>query len=188
MQLDKFLLQAGLTKYKLAKKADLPQTTIIDIFSGKTKLTKCSVMTVYKIAQALNVTMEQLLESEINRLDFEVFKSNVCHQVKDLGDLDFIVEMLEADQVEKLYEKGWYPEAFYVLAMIDYLSRINNVPLYNQYNNLRNMRLKKPLYPASIIALGKVNPTSNIIDTAFKNAIPEFLRFNIIESEIKNVA
>ncbi len=38
--------------------------------------------------------------------------------------MDFITETFEADEIRKLYERRWYREALYLLAMIDYLFRI----------------------------------------------------------------
>ena len=46
--------------YELAVEAGIPHATLNDICNGKTKLEKCSAETVYKIAKALNVTMEML--------------------------------------------------------------------------------------------------------------------------------
>ena len=62
-------------------------------------------------------------------LDFDVFKSNVCHMVKDKGDLDFIIELLQADDIRTYWNQKQYFEALYLLAMHDYLSRINEIPL-----------------------------------------------------------
>ena len=49
--------------------------------------------------------MEALLEScSVRRGSFELFKSNVCHRLKELGDLNFIIETLEKDDIRKYYE------------------------------------------------------------------------------------
>ena len=45
-----------------------------------------------------------------SRSSFETFKSNVCHHVKDMGDLAFIIETLENDTIRELYKKAWYLE------------------------------------------------------------------------------
>lgn len=34
-----------------------------------------------------------------NRISFELFKSNVCHRVKEPGDLDFLIQTLKADTI-----------------------------------------------------------------------------------------
>ena len=45
----------------------------------------------------LGVTVDFLLENNEERsaeyrCPFETFKSNICHHVKDLGDIDFIIK------------------------------------------------------------------------------------------------
>lgn len=41
----------------------------------------------------------------MERSSFEIFKSNICHLVKDKGELSFIRDMLCSDEVNKLYER-----------------------------------------------------------------------------------
>ena len=65
------LEQRKITKYRLAVKANIPHATLSDIFSGKTKLEKCSAETVYKLAKALDVSMETLIEDGIDRAERE---------------------------------------------------------------------------------------------------------------------
>ncbi|MCM1127820.1 MAG: helix-turn-helix domain-containing protein [Lachnospiraceae bacterium] len=61
------LAKRNMTKYRLAVMAGVPHTTLNDICSGKTKLEKCSAETVYKIANALGVSMEMLTEGGIRQ-------------------------------------------------------------------------------------------------------------------------
>lgn len=49
-------------KYRLAKQSGIPYTTLSDLCKGKTRIEKCSSETLYKIAKALNVTMEAIME------------------------------------------------------------------------------------------------------------------------------
>lgn len=56
------------------------------------------------------------------RCSFELFKSNVCHRLKEQGDIDFLIETLKEDMIRQYYDKKWYPESFYLLAMVDYIS------------------------------------------------------------------
>lgn len=55
----------NLTKYKLAKISKVPYATVSDICNDKSQLEKCSAETVYKLAKALDVPMETLLEPYI---------------------------------------------------------------------------------------------------------------------------
>ena len=121
------------------------------------------------------------------RSSFEVFKSNTCHYVKDMGDLDFIAAILKSDEVRKLYKKYWYPEALYLLAMLDYLSRINDIPLCTRYNDLRKCKLERPVYPVGVLLYSEVLQSDEPLRIAGEEAIPEFKQFNIIESDVRNV-
>ena len=142
-----------MTKYKLSKLSGVPQTTINDICTGKVDLEKCSAGTLYRIAKVLGVSIEEILESAVSehRASFETFKSNVCHNVKNMGDVDFMIHVLESDEIRTLYERKWYPEALYLLAMLDYLSRENNIPLCTKYDDIRTRRLAKPVYPIGVL-------------------------------------
>lgn len=191
MNLYERLAQNNLTKYQLSKMSQIPYSTIADLFSEKTSLKKCSVDVVYKLAKSLNTTVENLLESiddqEPERVDLEIYKSHIQHQVHDSGDLIFIEKIVTSNQIENYFESKWYPEAFYLLATVDYLSRIHEIPLYNKYDVFRKAKLKKLLFPASIAVLSSSEGTNLIKAELLKNAIPEFLQFNIVESEIRNV-
>ena len=188
MNINDILQEKDMTRYKLAKESGVPQTTVSDICSGKSKIEKCSAGTLYKLAKVLNVSMETLLEESMEyRSSFEIFKSNICHLVHHMGDMDFLIDTLESNKIRELYEKKWYPEALYLLAMVDYISRENDIPLYNQYNDIRQARLEKRLYPSGILLMAKALKDEKIMTESWNQAIPEFKRFNIVESEVRNV-
>ena len=188
MNINELLEQKNMSKYRLAKTSGVPQTTIIDICSGKAKIEKCSADTIYKIAKALDVSMETLIESAMEyRAEFELYKSNICHLVKDMGDMDFIIETLESNKIRKLYQKRWYPESLYLLAMVDYISRENDLPACSEYDDIRSSRLKETIYPASILTMCAAFNSNEPKTNSLNEAIPEFMRFNIVESEVRNV-
>ena len=125
----------------------------------------------------------------INVMDtFEVFKSNICHEVKDIGQIEFIRKLLVSDDIQKYFDKGWQLEALYLLGMLDYLSRINDLPLCSKYSDLRKCKFAETIYPTGVLLLSEVTKNSDYKKHALEKAIPEFLRFNIVESEIENVA
>ena len=188
MTLQNALNQKKMSIYRLAKESALPYATVNDICNGKAKMEKCSAETIYRIAHALDVTMEDLLAPcFLKRSSFENFKSTVCHRVKELGDLDFILDTLESQDIRTYYDREWYPESLYLLAMLDYISRENDIPLCDDYDDLRRCRLEKPIYPAGIRAASAASKTDVAMKQAEAEAIPEFKRFNIIENEVRNV-
>lgn len=193
MFLNDLLKEKNISRYRLSKESGVAQTTVNDICSGKARIEKCSGETLYKIAKTLGVSIESLIENQMNknnseiRCSFDVYKSNVCHLVKDMGDIDFIIHTLENDQIRKLYNKKWYPEAFYLLAMVDYLSKENDVPQCTNYDDIRKQKLKKLIYPTGVLLADEAMHTDKYKKESLKSAIEEFLQFNIVESEIRNV-
>ena len=39
------------------------------------------------------------------RCSFELFKSNVCHRLKEQGDIDFLIETLKEDMIRQYYNE-----------------------------------------------------------------------------------
>ncbi len=188
MNLNEILKEKDMTKYLLSKISEVPYSTISDISSGKAKIEKCSAETIYKLAKVLNVTMEELVEDVlVERGMFDTFKSNVCHMVKDMGDMEFIIYILEKNMIRRMQRRHWNRECLYLLAMLDYLSRENDLPLCKEFDDLRKMKLKEPVYPLSILVWSAAVRNEEPKRRSFKNSIPEFIRFNIIEAEVRNV-
>lgn len=121
------------------------------------------------------------------RCSFELFKSNVCHWLKEEGDIDFLIQVLESDLIRKYYNRKWYLESFYLLGMLDYISRINDVPMCSEYDDLRQQRMQEIVYPVGVLLTARVLGDESIKEQALKEAILEILRFNIVESDIRNV-
>lgn len=188
MIINELMASKKLTKYRLAKNSGIPYTTINDICSGKAQIEKCSAETIYRISKELGVSMESIIEPYIEtRIDFELFKSNTCHALKEKGDIRFVIEVLEEDPIRKYYKKKWYPECLYLLAMLDYISRLNDIPMCTQYNDLRKMKLKEIVYPSSVLMAARITKNNHLLQEAIMAAIPEFMKFNIVENEVRNV-
>ena len=104
-----------------------------------------------------------------------------------MGDIPFLIDTLESDDISTYYQRQWYPECLYLLAMVDYLSRENNIPLCKEFSEIRRMKLNEMIYPASVLSAYEVSKDESVKEQAMVLSIPEFRRFNIIESEIRNV-
>ena len=188
MRLTDILAEKDITMYKLAKKSGVPYTTVRDICSGKTVIEKCSGETLFKLSKALDTSIERIIEDAVeDRPGFEWYKSQTCHLVKEMGDINFIIDTLENDKVTKLWNKRWYAECLYLLGMLDYLSRENDLPLCDKYSDMRRAKLKKIIYPAGILAMCAFSKSEKNKQECLKEAIPEFLWHNIVESEVRNV-
>ncbi len=118
----------------------------------------------------------------------DIFRSNVCHKLKRLGDIGFLIDTLEKDDITYYYETNQLFECYYLLAMLDYISRINDVPQCDKYNEMRRYKLSETVYPMGILMLSTVMKDESIKEKAKAEAIPEFIRFNIVEKEVRDVA
>ncbi len=61
MRLVEKLYNLNLSIYKLSSISGIPQSTLNDIFIGKSNLYDCNGKTLLKISNALNITIEELL-------------------------------------------------------------------------------------------------------------------------------
>lgn len=119
--------------------------------------------------------------------DFENYKSNVCHLLHNLGDINFLQTILEDDTISQLAKNKLTGYALYLVAMVDYISKENDVPLCTKYDWLRKLRLPELAIPVSIKLGMKLFQSDEILKDAYKNAIPEFLKYNILEGDVRNI-
>ena len=180
------LKERNMSVYQCSKLSGVPYTTLLELVNNKTNIEKCTAETVYRLARTLDVDMEYLLQrNDID--DFETFKSNVKHSLKDKGDTLFLVETYMNDEISKLWNSHQKAKALYLLATVDYLSRVNNMPIASDYNDLRNYALTKPLLPQDLkLHYILTNSANNKAD--LEKSLPEFSRFNIIEIDLRDVA
>ena len=189
MNINDILAKKQMTKYQLSKISGVSTTTINDICKGKVNIKNCTGETLYKLAKALNVSIESLLEEVMDkRVAFTTFKGNVCHMVKDMGDREFMRDVVRSKRIFAYLQKGWHFEALYMLAMFDYLCRENNLPSYEAYEDLRKLRFTEPIYAEGVVLLSIGLNSDEPKKQSMEEAIPEFLRHNIIEAEVRDVA
>lgn len=188
MRINDLMNSRGLSSCRLAEESGISYRTLLEITSGRRKLNQCSADTVYHLAKALDVPMEELLESCVfRRCSFECFRTSVLRRIREIGDYAFILEMLDSDRIRRFYELGWYPESLYLLAMLDCQCRFHKTGIEPRYDDLRALSLSSPLYPLRLIAETEACGTESLREKALRDSIPEFRRFNIIETEEHHV-
>ena len=114
--------------------------------------------------------------------DISVFKSQVCHTLKEMGDVDFMLDVIEKDRVRTAWDNKSYFEAFYFLGMLDYLSRLHNIPLCTRYDDIRSRKLAEPVYPTGVLLMEKA--TKEYLSSS---PISEFQKYNIYEYNVRDV-
>ena len=178
---------------KISEQADIPYSTLHELVSGVTDYKKCSIETFIKLSNALNMTVEELYKlwdsDELDLQSFELFKSEMCQLLTSQNDFDFIENIIIEHKIEYYYKNNDYHKALYLLAMVDYLCNKNDIPLYNKYDDFRKLKLSVEIYPLSVIVLAAASDDPQKIRDAYKEkALNEFLKFNIIEGDIYDVA
>lgn len=168
----------------MSKDAGIPYKTLSDLKNCKTKIENCRLDTLYKMSEYFGVSMDELYVN-LKRIDFhddfEIYKNDLCHFVKRKPGAT-IKQMLLDDTVSKYWEEGKYLYALYSLAMIDYISKKYNVPLYVDYDYYRKQKLKNPWFPNSInVRLYLFHEDFNLVT---RDAIPEFKKYNIYEGDL----
>lgn len=119
-------------------------------------------------------------QSKYTAQDFELFKSNTCHRLKNKGDISFLSELLQSTEIEDRWALGRKEEALYLLAMSDYLSQKIGVSLCSKYDTYRVYKLNPVIYPLSVRVMG-------VEDNLPFTPIKEFLNYGIIEGDVYDV-
>ena len=182
------LEKKNITGYALSKNTGIPYTTINDLINGKTVIQNISLKHAVAISECLDVDLLSLNKLETMSFpDFRYFRNNVLHDLKRLGPKDFVYKITREKLIDYYYKNDGKPYAYYLLALIDYLCNLFQIPKYERrYNELRLEKLEHPFFVGSKII------NFNSIEEAEKElkmkVIPEFKKFNIIEVEVFNVA
>ena len=201
MYLNELMNACHMSRAELSARSNIPESTLRDILNGKAQLDRCEAATLYNIAYALDVSVEDILEGywdalerdapsrisvhdENSLMNFYVLADSMLGRLRATGDLAFIDGIDQNGWIERLYQGREYRCALFLLGMMDYLCRKNGVRQVARYDEYRKTRLDGPVY-----ALRTLNVNDD--DGAFQrarteaenNAIPELGRFGIYMTE-----
>lgn len=202
----------GLSFDELCDASEIPSSTLSDILSGKAVLSHCQARTIQKLSKGLDMSMEEVLaleepdilacdcapdmadnddyeeteeEGPLHRLEcptsFLFFRRSMLEMLSMLsiiedGECMFVESTIEAGTIEKLYDQGCYDAALYTLGLIDYLCDKNDIPRLTMYDKYRGDTMAKTVYCPE----AEEDP---ILDCVyFLKMIPQFLKFNMIET------
>lgn len=201
MYLNELMNACHMSRAELSARSNIPESTLRDILNGKAQMDRCEAATLYNIAYALDVSVEDILEGywdalerdapsrtsvhdENSLMNFYVLADSMQGRLRATGDLAFIDGIDQNGWIERLYQGREYRCALFLLGMLDYLCRKNGVRQVARYDEYRKARLDGPVY-----ALRTLNVNDD--DGAFQrarteaenNAIPELGRFGIYMTE-----
>ena len=187
------LQQKNISLYKLEKMTGLPHSTLLDIYHERVNIMRCSSFVLKKISEALEMSMDDLykfltyedLSLVTCDLQFELFKSNMCHEVKRLTYEKFIERYSNDETIMKLYREQKYYESVYLLSLLDDLCNKTKRPIDTKFDSVREAKFDKLVVPESIYYL--LLNKQITMEEIYNESLPTFLSHNIIESEIDNV-
>lgn len=131
----------------------------------------------------MNIQIYRLLEEDYSD---DLFRSEISHIRDHYTDHDVVSMILKYNMIEVFWNKEWYFKAFYILALLDYLSDKYHAPYISRYEKYRTQKLKTLVYPIgiSLLEISKVDPTIKQRANArcqTDNYGKYFLKYNIIE-------
>lgn len=179
MKLMTALIQKRITVYRLSKLSGVPYMTVNDLVNEVADIKEARFSTVVALAGALGVTCEQLYDNSPYSIpkDKDAFVAMAKQRYLDNGKTTFVRKMLKGDEVGFYLERGKLFEARYLLAFLDYLCREMGLPIAKEYKMLRQIRFRKPIFFGESLSKSEKEELK-------AKAIPEFLRANIVETDI----
>ena len=188
MNFKDLLEKKNVSGYALAKSTGIPYTTINDLINGRTIIQNVSLKHALAISDFLNIDIRKLNNlGPAEQIDFRYFRNNLLGALKREKANEFVKKIISKKEIDYYYKNNAKEYAYYLLALIDYLCRISNKPVYNaRYNELRKERLKRPFFVGSkLFKFDSIEEAENKLKIT---VIPEFKKFNIIEEDVFNVA
>ena len=201
MYLNELMNACHMSRAELSARSNIPESTLRDILNGKAQLDRCEAATLYNIAYALDVSVEDILEGywdELERdapariavhdenslMNFYVLADSMLGRLRATGDLAFIDGIDQNGWIERLYQGREYRCALFLLGMMDYLCRKNGVRQVARYDEYRKARLDGPVYALRTLNVNDDNGAFQRARTeAENNAIPELGRYGIYLTE-----
>ena len=189
MKFKDLLKEKNTTGYALAKNTGIPYTTINDLINGRTVIQNVSLKHALVIADFLKVNINILAKLDKEEMvEFRYFRNNVLNDLKNEKDpIAFIDKIISKKEIDYYYKNNGLAYALYLVALLDYLCRVSNIPIYDKrYNELRSKTLNEPFFVGSnLIKFDSMEEAERELGI---KVIPEFRKHNIIEEDIFNVA
>ena len=169
MLINDYLKENDISKYQLSKICNLPYGTLNDICNGKTDIANCTAETLYKIANAIGCSVDDIVNERFA-------KSSKLEKIKAL--ITPIAEKYELNSVYLFgsYARGDEDENSDIDVLIDREgSKIHGIFMMNALLNEMKLALKKDV---DLITLQSLKQKSTL------NQSPVFVD-NVIKERIK---
>ena len=92
MNIKVYLKENKISVREMSMITSIPYSTLNDIVNNKVNLEECQYKTLKKIAVFLKVSIEDLV---YEREDFQTFRNKIHHDLKDNGEIETLLYILE---------------------------------------------------------------------------------------------
>lgn len=101
MNLKNLIKERNKTMYSLSKETNIPYSTINDYCNEKKDLKKCSAETLYKISQALSVSMESLISQDTSKRKEALIFADAINSIEgaEVSDYSYFLSELWAEGI-----------------------------------------------------------------------------------------
>ena len=203
MYLNQLMNEKHMSRAQLGSVSGIPESTLRDILNGKTRLDHCEALTLLTLADALDTTVEDIIEhyweevtdaepewdepelitvhDEDALANFYMLAEKTLSSLRCVSDMRFICTVCDGYWIESFFAVHSYRMALFLLALIDYLGRKHYLKPDPRFDKFRSYRLDQPVF--SLATLEKSDDNSAFVQAkvyAESVAIPEFARFNIL--------
>lgn len=170
MNIKVYLKERHISVREMSSITSIPYSTLNDIVNGKVNMEECQYKTLKKIAVFLKINIDDLV---YEKEDFQTFRNNLHHELKNQGELNTLLNILENRKIDYYLMHEDILKAMYLLSLLDYLSKENQLPLCQEYSELRKQTLKEPYYVGN-----------QLQERKSVKYIQEFVTHNIYEGDL----
>ena len=110
--------------------------------------------------------------------------SRICHEVKTKGKESFIEWIESSDIVDECYKAKDVYAALYYISMYEYLCNELNHKATKRFKTYYSMKLTERVFQPDVYLLDRLHNNTAASEDALRKAIPEFLKHNIVETEV----
>ena len=135
MYLNELMNARQMSRTELSARSRVPESTLRDILSGKTQLDRCEAATLYDLAGALQVSIEDILENyweEMNAPEasrpvvqdegslasFYMLTETFLEQLHAMGELAFVQGVYGGDWIRRFFNGRQYRCALFLLGLV----------------------------------------------------------------------
>lgn len=137
MKLADILEKKNMSVYFCAKDSGIAYSTLSDLVKGIKQIEMCRADMVRRLSRTLGMTMEELMDEIGDDSEFREFSREIENELKEKGEVRFILDLIESDAIPENWSGGYRKEAKYLLGILDELSEKNNLPKCEAYDYLR---------------------------------------------------